>query len=305
MNLLHLKYAVEVEKTASITQAATNLYMNQPHLSKAIRELEKNLNITIFNRTSKGVIPTNKGKEFLSYAKKILEQIDEIESLYTPSQEKKLKINISVPRASYVSFAFIKFIKTLDITKKIDINYRETNSNFVIKNIIEQENNLGIIRYLLEDESYYLNLIKENNLKYEYLWDFKYLILISKENLLSNEKKINNDLLKNYTEIIYGDSSEHSNLTSYNENIEISKNKISIYDRASQFGLLRQVPTTFMQVSPLPCELLTEFSLIQKTNDDSKNIYRDIIIYKKNYKLTNEDTGFINNLKSVINNLSK
>ncbi|MEG2813465.1 MAG: LysR family transcriptional regulator [Oscillospiraceae bacterium] len=65
MNLLHLKYAVEVEKTASITQAATNLYMNQPHLSKAIRELEKNLKITIFNRTSKGVIQTKKGKVFL------------------------------------------------------------------------------------------------------------------------------------------------------------------------------------------------------------------------------------------------
>lgn len=53
MNLQHLKYVVEVEKTGSITQAAQNLYMGQPNLSKAIRELEKNLGIVLFKRTSK------------------------------------------------------------------------------------------------------------------------------------------------------------------------------------------------------------------------------------------------------------
>ena len=65
MNIQHLKYALEVEKTASISKAAENLYMNQPHLSKAIRELEESIGISVFNRTSKGVFPTKKGAEFL------------------------------------------------------------------------------------------------------------------------------------------------------------------------------------------------------------------------------------------------
>ena len=69
MNISHLKYAVEVEKARSISQAAENLYMGQPNLSKAIRELEDDLGITIFKRTSKGVIPTQKGEEFLGYTK--------------------------------------------------------------------------------------------------------------------------------------------------------------------------------------------------------------------------------------------
>jgi DNA-binding transcriptional LysR family regulator len=82
MNLLHLKYAVEVERTRSITQAAANLYMGQPNLSRAIKDLEESIGITIFKRTSKGIVPTAEGEEFLAYARNILSQVDEIESIY-------------------------------------------------------------------------------------------------------------------------------------------------------------------------------------------------------------------------------
>ena len=81
MNTLHFKYAVEIEKTRSITQAAENLYMAQPNLSKAIKELENSLGITIFRRTSKGVIPTDQGMKFLACAKQILMQIDNMEAI--------------------------------------------------------------------------------------------------------------------------------------------------------------------------------------------------------------------------------
>ena len=77
-NILHLKYAVEIEKTGSITKAAENLYMGQPNLSRAIRELEESLGITIFMRSSRGVVPTEQGREFLNYARNILAQIEEM-----------------------------------------------------------------------------------------------------------------------------------------------------------------------------------------------------------------------------------
>ena len=69
MNILHLKYAVEVEKTSSITKAAENLFMGQPNLSRSIKDLEETLGIKIFRRTSKGIVPTIQGEEFLTYAK--------------------------------------------------------------------------------------------------------------------------------------------------------------------------------------------------------------------------------------------
>ena len=82
MNILHLKYAVEVGKTHSINKAAQNLYMGQPNLSRAIKDLEESLGITIFNRTTRGMFVTPQGEEFLQHAKKILSQIDEVEAMY-------------------------------------------------------------------------------------------------------------------------------------------------------------------------------------------------------------------------------
>ena len=76
MNISHLKYALEVERTGSISRAAEALYMSQPHLSKAIRELEESMGITIFSRTPRGVAPTKQGKDFLSYAQNIITQIE-------------------------------------------------------------------------------------------------------------------------------------------------------------------------------------------------------------------------------------
>ena len=91
MNLLHLKYAVEIAQTSSMTKAAENLYTAQPNLSRAIRELENSLGITVFKRTSKGIYPTAKGEEFLEYAREILAQVDKVEKLYR--NEKAIPFN--------------------------------------------------------------------------------------------------------------------------------------------------------------------------------------------------------------------
>ena len=93
MNTQHLKYAVEVERTGSITQAADNLYMAQPNLSKAIKELEDTLGISIFRRTSKGVVPTEKGAEFLVYAKRILTQLEKVEALNARAKDAESHLN--------------------------------------------------------------------------------------------------------------------------------------------------------------------------------------------------------------------
>ena len=82
MNIVHLKYAVEIARTKSISKAAENLYMAQPNLSRAVKELEEALGITIFKRTSKGITVTPEGEEFLRYAKRIISQVEEVEAIY-------------------------------------------------------------------------------------------------------------------------------------------------------------------------------------------------------------------------------
>jgi DNA-binding transcriptional LysR family regulator len=307
-NILHLKYAVEVERTGSISKAAENLYMGQPHLSKAIRELEKTLGISIFNRTSKGVIPTKKGEEFLNYAKNIIFQIEEMEAIYKPSDDSVHKFDISVPRASYISFAFTEFVKNLDARKKIDLNYRETNSMSAIKNVSDNINNMAIIRYQTIYERYFLNALEERELKYDLIWEFEYLALMSDKHPLANKQVIDYSELIKHTEIMHGDTTVPAFPISKARQMvkaDERKKKISVYERGSQFELLSQIPTTYMLVSPMPKYILSCFSLVQKPCNMSKNKYRDCFIYRKGYRMTNEDMLLIEKLHETVEIVSK
>ena len=167
MNIMHLRYAVEIEKTKSINKAAENLFMSQPNLSRSIKDLESSLGITIFNRTSKGMTLTAQGEEFLGYAKKILAEIDEVENLYMSENFNKQRFSISVPRSSYISYAFSEFVKHLDLQQKAEIYYKETNALRAISNVLQNKYKLGIIRYQTIYDDYFKSLLDDKHLKAE------------------------------------------------------------------------------------------------------------------------------------------
>ena len=159
MNFLHLKYLIEVEKCESISKAAQHLYVNQPRLSKIIKEIEEEANIKIFERHNKGVVPTTKGKEFLMQAKKIVQEVDCLKNMYQDDPH-KLNLDICVPRSSYISEAFIEYLKMdNNMKKELNLNYRETNSIDTIQNVYDGENNLGIVRFPIRDQDYYFNIL--------------------------------------------------------------------------------------------------------------------------------------------------
>lgn len=307
-NILHLRYALEIERTGSISKAAANLYMGQPQLSKAIRELEDSLGSTIFNRTSKGVTATEKGKVFLGYARNILAQIDEMEALYKPADGKKQKFDISVPRASYISYAFTEFIKELDMKLDVSLNYRETNSVRAIKNVSDNINNLAIVRYQSIYEDYFLRSLEERNLRFKEIWEFEYLALMSEKHPLAKEKTLDFHSLAEFTEIIHGDISVPSLPISEAKllNVVNSERKtISIYERGSQFELLSRIPTTYIWVSPMPEDVLNCFNLVQKKCSMAKNKYKDILIYRKGYKFSKYDEMFVKKLNEAVSYVSE
>lgn len=305
MNTLHLKYAVEVERTGSISKAAENLYMNQPHLSKTIRELEDSLGIVIFKRTTKGVIPTKKGMEFLVYAKKILAQLKEMESIYKPDTEKTQKFDIAVPRASYVSYAFTEFVRALDKDSAMSINYLETNSLSTVKKVADGDNNLGIVRYQEMDEYYFMNLLREKKLKFQPVLDFVYVALMSSEHPLANKKDVDYIDFAKFTKITHGDISIPSLSPQQQDDAERDEKRkeISVYERGSQFELLSRIKDTYMWVSPIPAEVLKTFSLVQRKCHAAENRHKDILIYRSGYRFSHEDETFIKKLHEVTNTL--
>ena len=295
MNILHVKYAVEVAKHGSLLKASEALFVAQPNISRSIKELEADLGITIFTRSAKGMVLTPEGEEFIQYARTILKQIDEVEKLYKTGASKKQKFSISVPRACYISDAFAQFSKTLG-TAPCELFYKETNSQRTISNILNKDYKLGIIRYAENYDAYFKALLEEKGLSYEMVSEFSYLIIMSREHPLATKEEITFDDLSPYIEIAHADPYVPTLPLSKVAKEELPDNverRIFIFERASQFDLLSENHETFMWVSPASDEVLTRYGLVQKRCVDNKKIYRDVLIYREGYRLTPLDRQFI------------
>ena len=98
MTLAQLRYAITVANSNSMNEAARNLFISQPSLSSAIRELEEEIGVELFRRTNRGISVTPEGEEFLGYARQVVEQYELIESKYVSKEHTKKKF--SVPQAA-------------------------------------------------------------------------------------------------------------------------------------------------------------------------------------------------------------
>lgn len=298
MNFLHLKYAIMVAETGSISKAAEKLYVAQPNVSRAIKELESDLNITIFERNSKGMIVTPEGEQLIHYAKRILRQIDDMEKIFK-YQKKKNVFSISVPRASYISDAFVEFSKCLNNIDNAEVYYKETNAYRVINNVINEEYNLGILRYYINHDRYFKDIIEKKELKCELINQFKYVLIFNKNSALAENKEIHYSDLKDFIEIAHGDPYVPSLSTNELVKTELSEEvsrRIFVFERASQFELLANNEETFMWVSPVSKRLLDRYGLVQKECADNTKEYKDLLIYRSNYKLSKLDQEFITKL---------
>ena len=298
MNIMHMKYAVEVAKVGSLNKASETLLVATPNISRSIKELEGDLGIAIFERTAKGVTLTPEGEEFINYAKELLNQIDQVENFYKKGISKKQKFSISVPRACYISDAFSEFSKHIS-DDPAEIFYKETNSQRTIKNILNHDYKLGIIRYAANYDKYFKSMLEEKGLTYEMITEFSYSLIMSKDSVLAKKDVITFDDLKGLIEIAHADPYVPSMPLAKvvkEELPDIIDRRIFIFERASQFELLHKNPETFMWVSPAPCDILERYDLVQKKCVDNKKIYKDILIYKNGYKLTNLDRKFITEL---------
>ncbi|MGM9638135.1 MAG: LysR family transcriptional regulator, partial [Butyricicoccaceae bacterium] len=120
MNLTHLKYALEVERTGSITKAAENLAMGQPNLSRVIKELEDTTGIRIFSRTPKGIVPTENGRIFLERAAEIVRQTQELENLFRDGSGRRQTFRVAGQSSNTLLHAFTRTARLLSDTGNYD-----------------------------------------------------------------------------------------------------------------------------------------------------------------------------------------
>ena len=297
MNILHLKYVVCIAENGSINKAAEKLHVAQPNLSRVVREMETELGIQFFRRSSRGMVLTPDGELFVSQAHKILEQVDEIESLYKEKRSAKQRFSISVPRASYISDAFAAFSRTLD-RNDAEIFYQETNALQAVKNIMEVGYNLGIIRYAAGYDRYFREMLEEKGLAGEIVAEFKYVLVMREDSALAALDSIRFPDLHEYIQIAHADPYVPSLPLSAVKNEELPKmpRRIFVFERGSQFDLLTENPETYMWVSPLPERILQRMHLVQRKCADNQRVYRDVLIRRRDYSLTELDKRFITEL---------
>ncbi len=205
MNILYLKYAIEVAKAGSIIKAAEKLYMAQPNLSRAIKELEGSLGITIFERTGRGMVPTPDGEKLLQYAERILAQVDEVENMFKDGHPEKQRFSISVPRASYIAHAIAQLSKRISQGHKTEIVYKETNSSRAINNVLHADYKLSIIRYAAKHDAYFKAMFEEKGLVSELVTEFKYKLVMNENHPLAKRETVYFSDLEPYIEIAHAD----------------------------------------------------------------------------------------------------
>ena len=307
MNILHMKYAVEVAKAGSLNKASDELLIAPPNLSRSVKELEADLGIMIFDRSSKGMTLTKRGEEFVHYAKQILEQIEQVEQTFKEAKPEKLQFSISVPRASYIADAFVEFSRNIG-NEPVEVYYKETNPYRAIKNILELDYKLGIVRYASCYDKYYTEMFEEKGLSYELVVQFHYVLIMSKDSPLASKEDIRFADLKPFIEIAHADPFVPSLPLSIVKKEELPDNierRIFVFERGTQFDLLDENPDTFMWVSPIPERILDCHGLVQRECPDNTKAYKDVLIYRKNYELSELDKKFITEVhKSIRNNFS-
>lgn len=227
-----------VAETGTITEAAGKLYISQPSLTNAIHELEKEMNLVIFNRTNRGISLSKEGEEFLGYARQVLEQASILVDKYKGKGGGKKQFCVSTQHYSFAVNAFVDLIKEYG-QDEYDFSIRETQTYEIIEDVAHMRSEIGILFLNDFNEVVLQKILKSNDLKFHKLFVAKPHVFISRRHPLADHKVITNEELEAYPYLSF-EQGEHNSFYFSEEIFSASERKknIRVRDRATLFNLL-------------------------------------------------------------------
>lgn len=298
MTLQQLRYVIAVAEKGTVSSAAKSLFISQPSLTNAVRELEKELQINIFLRTNKGVVLSNDGIEFIGYARQIIEQTNLLEDKYINYKKHKKKFSVSTQHYSFAVNAFVDVIKEFGYDN-YDFTLRETQTYEIIRDVSQLKCEVGILYLSAENEKVINKLINENNLLFQELTKAKPHIFISSKHPLANKEDITFDDLKKYPFLQF-EQGEYNSFHFYEElygNIEREK-VIKVRDRATLFNLAIGLNGYTISSGIISRELNGE-NIISKPLKANEEMIIGIVTHK-NISLSNLAYAYIESIKKHI-----
>lgn len=238
MTYKQLQYVVTVAEEGNITSAAKKLFVAQPSLTSAIRELEEEYNITIFMRSNKGVKLTSEGEEFLGYARQVLDQTTLIEERYKGKNTGKLKFYVSAQHYSFAVEAFVELLKRSG-ADKYEFHMRETQTFNIIDDVSHLRSEIGILYLNKFNEEVITKTLRDNNLSFTPLFRAEPHVFIGKNSPLAKKKSLTLEDLRSYPRLSYEQGSHNSFYFSEEilSTVDCDK-ELVVLDRATLFNML-------------------------------------------------------------------
>ncbi len=255
MTLQQLKYAAAVARWGSFNEAASRLFISQPSLSAAVRELESEMGVRVFDRTSRGVVVTEEGAEFLGYARQVLEQANLLEERYRDAVPRRRLFSVSAQHYAFAVNAFVETVRDLNVDE-YDCTLRETRTHEIIEDVATFRSELGIL-YLNDFNRKVLEKIfRERLLVFTPLFEATPHVFLSAAHPLAGRESVALEELESWPCLSF-EQGEHNSFHFSEEILSTvpHRKNIRVSDRATLFNLLVGLGGYTVSTGVLPSDL--------------------------------------------------
>lgn len=238
MTLQQLKYIITIAECGSITTAAGRLFIAQPSLSKSVAELEKEMGITFFNRSNRGVYLSEDGTKFLSYARQIVEQAELLESEYKFAPPPRRAFAVSSQHYAFVVNAFVELVREYG-RDKYEFTLRELKTAEIIEDVRTHRSDIGVLFLSNFNREVIRHILQNEEIRFETLFTAKPHVFVSRDNPLVGKEIVTLDDLKDFPRLTYDQGVKNSFY--FAEELHItaeSPKNVVVSDRATLFNLL-------------------------------------------------------------------
>jgi len=298
LTLQQLKYVIEIANRGSMNEAAKRLFISQPSLSNAMKDLEEELGITIFERTNKGITLSKEGAEFLGYARQVVEQAELLESRYLNAKPAPQHFSVSTQHYAFAVNAFVNLVNEYG-QEEYELALRETKTHEIIEDVKTMRSEIGIL-YLNEFNSKVINkLLQSANLEFNPLFTAKPHIFISVYNPLAKLPAVTIDQLRPYPYLSF-EQGEYNSFHFAEEILSTLSHpkSIRVTDRATLFNLLIGLNGYTISTGVLSADLNgNEIIPVPLECDESIRVGW---IHHKNVSLSKLASAYVEELKRAI-----
>lgn len=290
MDIKHIQYLVEIERVHSISQAAENLYLGQPNLSRILRDVEESVGFPIFERTSKGVHPTPRGAIFLQHAHNILREMDAV-TMLGPHNSVGDLLRVCIPHSEAAFRVVADYIRSLAPDTTFDSVVRECHVKRALDYLSEGQAEIAIVRFRGEYEDYFRKEATTLGLSMQVLVHYKDSMVVHESHPLANRAAVTKQETKGYVQIVHSDRY-------FLPNQQNRGGSIYTVDRQAQLEFLSTLPNTYLWSAPIPADLLERYHLRQIPCTDQPNTYCDALVYHPMHRANALETGLLQKIRT-------